>query len=665
MDEIKQQGTKNVKTIKGKSKKELLLNNQKNFTQALRGITPIHFILIVILIDLISYFAGYFYGLTIGQIFASVLGSWLPLSSILLGVVLSLLLFFIFTGIILFCYNVNQSVTSLTNKYIIAILNLLGSIYGVFYIVKKNDLYFIPFLISIFCLHLVSISLLRIIWTENFRWKWLKDLAVYIGAVGGTSFYGMDLTKAVFDGADLRNTDLRETILTYASFIGAKNLELARVKGTILEDKRVRDLLIDPQSGQGKNFSRADFTGAYLVEANFQGADLTGANLQDANLTGANLAAANLRCVNAIDTDFTDAILNDICIQDWNISKNTTFANVKCRGVYLKENRQEPKPDSYGSANGKEFQAGEFEKWVKVLTNTIDLIFQNGLDLKSLAFAITQASIDYENTQFTAESIEHKGDGVVVVKVSSTGKASKSELHVALTNEYQYAQDAIAEGKEPLLRAYKDEISHLTSKLEATEQNLRAEQHLRKVDKEISETYRENFQGLIACMAQPIESRSVTINKYYSTQQGDIMEGQKIQAGGNVEQGNRITAGGDFNSTGSNINLDEQNGDVNISLQHLQDIQTPSSQELVKALASLQNAINEDPTISEVKKGELLEKVKVLAEEGKKEDKQREKNIIEKALAGIQSINEWLGSGSKLVQACQTYLPTISKIFGI
>ena len=143
------------------------------------------------------------------------------------------------------------------------------------------------------------------------------------------------------------------------------------------------------------------------------------------------------------------------------------------------------------------------------------------------------------------------------------------------------------------------------------------------------------------------------------------MEGQKIQAGGNVEQGNRITAGGDFNSTGSNINLDEQNGDVNISLQQLQNIQTPSSQELVKALASLQNAINEDTTISKVKKGELLEEVKVLAKEGKKEDKQREKNIIEKAIAGIQSINEWLGSGSKLVQACQTYLPTISKIFGI
>ena len=453
----------------------------------------------------------------------------------------------------------------------------------------------------------------------------------------------MDLIGAKFDGADLRNTDLRNTILTDASFVGTKNLELARIKGTILEDKRVRDLLIDPQSGQGKNFSGADFTGAYLVEANFQGANLTGANLQDANLRGANLAAANLRCVNAIDTDFTGATLNDICIQDWNISKNTTFANVKCRGIYLKEDQQEPKPDSYRSTNGMEFQAGEFEKWVKVLTNTIDLIFQNGLDLKSLAFAITQASIDYENTQFTAESIEHKGDGIVVVKVSTTGKASKSELHIALVNDYEYAQNAIASGHELILRAKEEEISRLIYRMESKEQEIKG------------------LHGLIACIAQPKESSSVTIHKYYnsthhSTQEGHIVE-QQYQAGGNIDQSDRsINAGRDFNSTGSVINSDEMSGQITNNVNQNQELA-----EIIGSLQKLQTAIQDDLTLKEATKTRSLEEIKVLSEEAKKEPKERNISLLSKAIGFISGA---LSDGS-LAKICQTYLPTISKFFGI
>jgi hypothetical protein len=493
-------------------------------------------------------------------------------------------------------------------------------------------------------IQITSIFISEKAWKKNSRWGLLKDWAIYISAIGGTSFYGMNLTNAIFDGADLRNTDLRETILKNTSFVGAENLELARIKGTILEDKRVRDLLVDPKSGQGKNFNGADFTGAYLVEANLQGANLTGANLQNVNLTGANLAAANLRCVNAIDTDFTDATLHDICIQDWNISKNTMFTNVKCRGVYLKENQQEPKPDSYGSVNGKEFQAGEFEKWVKVLTNTIDLIFQNGLDLKSLAFAITQASIDYENTQFTAESIEHKGDGVVVVKVSSTGKASKSELHIALTNEYKYAQDAIASGHELVLRAKEEEIARLTYRMEAQDRQI---------------------HGLIACISQPKESSSVTIHKYYnsthhSTQEGHIVE-QQYQAGGNIDQSNRsINAGRDFNSTGSVINSDEMRGQITNTVNQNQDLA-----EIISSLQKLQTAIQDDPNLKEAAKARSLEEVKVLSEEAKKEPHERDKSILPKAISCLSYLGELVTDGSKLSQICQTYLPTISKFFGL
>jgi uncharacterized protein YjbI with pentapeptide repeats len=621
-----------------------LAKKSGNFIKCVAGI-PIKIAFInLIAVTLIAIIMGFFNSLIIGQTIATLIEKQsLELSEILISLLFLILLTPASVLLIafLFTYSFNFGRLGL---YFASITNILGCTIMLIQAIQN------PVLIFVFDASLLVLSFIisKQAWDESSGWKWLKNSAIYCGAIGGTSFYGMDLTNAVFDGADLRNTDLRETILNHASFVGTKNLELARIKGTILEDKRVRDLLVNPKIDQQKDFNYADFTGANLRDAALEGANFSGVNFQGASLQNANLAAADLTGVNAIDTDFSGAILHDICIQDWNVSKKTNFKNVQCRRVFLKQNQQEPKPDSGF------FAEGEFEKWITDVRDTIDLIFQNGLNLRSLAFAITQVSIDHEDTQLTVESFAHKGDGVVVVKLglkqtldSFNPPTPPAIIHAAVTQEYGQAQQAISAGYELVLRAKDEEIARLTYRLEVSDQQM------------------HGLHGLIACIAQTKESSSVTINKYYSTQQGDIMEGQKIQAGGNVEQGNRITAGGDFNSTGSNINLDEQNGNVNICLQQLQDIQTSSSQELVKALASLQNAINEDTTISEVKKGELLEKVKVLAEEGKKEEKQREKNIVEKALAGIQSINEWLGSGSKLVQACQTYLPTISKIFGI
>lgn len=603
-------------------------------------------LLILIIVNILCYYIGKFYSNINGQLIERLISFEISIEAFVLGLIFILAIIPIAAFLISIIHLLSDSTQFKISNYVLLFANYLGMFIGAFEVTvinhTKNYIYLL--MISALVLHIACVKITIQARREDVKWKWLRDFAVYCGTIGGASFYRMNLTGIVFDGADLRNTDLRETILTHASFIGAKNIELARIKGTILEDKRVRDLLIDPKSGQGKNFSGADFTGAYLVKANLQGADLTGANFQNVNLTGANLAAANLRCVNAIDTDFTDATLHDICIQDWNISKNTTFANVKCRGVYLKENQQEPKPDSYGSVNGKEFQAGEFEKWVKVLTNTIDLIFQNGLDLKSLAFAITQASIDYENTQFTAESIEHKGDGVVVVKVSSTGKASKSELHIALTNEYKYAQDAIASGHELVLRAKEEEIARLTYRMEAQDRQI---------------------HGLIACISQPKESSSVTIHKYYnsthhSTQEGHIVE-QQYQAGGNIDQSNRsINAGRDFNSTGSVINSDEMRGQITNTVNQNQDLA-----EIISSLQKLQTAIQDDPNLKEAAKARSLEEVKVLSEEAKKEPHERDKSILPKAISCLSYLGELVTDGSKLSQICQTYLPTISKFFGL
>jgi uncharacterized protein YjbI with pentapeptide repeats len=608
-----------IRSIKGKKFNIFLLMNSKDFNGCVFGTSLISIFLMILFADIFSLYVGSFYSIVIGQLIERLVSLELSLGAIILAIVIIIIIFPLLVIILSFLYIFNNTSTINLNKYVLLISNLLGIILGSFGITSETEIYLFPFIFSAFLLQTISIRVARYAQTENTRMRlwWLKEWAIYCGAIGGTSFYSMDLSDAVFDGADLRNTDLRETNLTRASFVGVKNLELALVKGTILEDPRVRNLLVNPRSGGGKIF--------------------TGANFQGANLRDANLRGANLTLVNAIDADFTGANFDDVCIQDWNISKNTKFRGVQCRRVYLKQNKQEPKPDS------GEFQEGEFEKWVTEIQDTVDLIFRKGLSLRSLAFAIAQVSIDNEETQLTVESIAHKGDDFVVVKVGKQGNATKEKIHAALTNEYHQAQQAISTGHDLILRAKDDQIEQMRSYIHAQEKHI---------------------QGLISCIAQPREPMIVT--KIYSTQQGDIMEGQKIQAGGNIEQGNRIISGGDFTSTGSTTNLGEMEigGQVTNSIQQLQDIQTSDSQELAQILTALQAAIQDEQNLPPAIKTVSLENVKILAEEAKKEPAQRSKSILEKAVDFLSGIGKIVGDTSKLAEVCKTHLPTLTKLLG-
>jgi len=280
-------------------------------------------------------------------------------------------------------------------------------------------------------------------------------------------------------------------------------------------------------------------------------------------------------------------------------------------------------------------------KFLIVQVDTVDLIFRKGLSLRSLAFAITQVSIDNKETQLTVESIAHKGDDFVVVKVGKQGNATKEKIHAALTTEYHQAQQSISTGHDLILRAKDDQIEQMRSYIHAQEKHI---------------------QGLISCIAQPREPTIVT--KIYSTQQGDIMEGQKIQAGGNIEQGNRIIAGGDFTSTGSTTNLGEIGGQVTNSIQQLQDIQTSDSQELAQILTTLQAAIQNEQNLPDTIKTVSLENVKILSEEAKKEPTQRSKSILEKSVDFLSGIGKIVGDTSKLAEVCKNYLPTVTKLLG-
>lgn len=104
---------------------------------------------------------------------------------------------------------------------------------------------------------------------ETPQLTWIREKAVFLAATGGTLFYGVDLTNACFDSADLKHTDFRKANLTRTSFKGAMGLELARLQGTILEQPRVRKLLTT-LNGCGEDFTEADLCGANLRGANLK-----------------------------------------------------------------------------------------------------------------------------------------------------------------------------------------------------------------------------------------------------------------------------------------------------------------------------------------------------------------------------------------------------------
>lgn len=458
--------------------------------------------------------------------------------------------------------------------------------------------------------------------------NWIRDIAIFWAAIGGTSFYGSNLTDVCFEGADLRHTDLRKTNLTRTNFKDVTGLELSRLQGTILEQPNVRKLLTS-RDGYGKDFTEADLSGA----------DLKGVDLREAILVKTQL----------LDADLSGACLTDACIQDWNINHNTRFRNVDCKRVYLKRSPNghflEPKPDS------GEFGPGEFEKWITDVRDTIDLIFQNGLNWRAFAFSLTQTAINNEGIDLSVRSIENKGDGVVVAKVGVSLDTNKTSIHQEITGHYNEAVAAIEAKYELVLKAKDDEIERLVA---------------------FHETQQKFIQGLVAGIAEPKEKVLIQgegNRVYVMNRTGDVMENsnQNINAGGNVDLSSRakVSVGGDLTATGSSITLGDLNGQVTNTIQQLQDISTSNGKELGQILSTLQEAINSDAALSDTQKEQALEAVATLAEEGKKSPESRMNKLCSMAVNALKGVASTVTDASKLAEILKTSLPTLTKLLGL
>lgn len=453
------------------------------------------------------------------------------------------------------------------------------------------------------------------------QFAWLRQQAVFWAATGGTSFYGTNLTEACFDYADLKHTDFRKADLTRASFYRATGLELARLEGTILENPKVRKLLVD-RLGGAENF--------------------TGLNLNGANLRGADLREAILVKTQLLDADLSEATLTDACIQDWNINTNTRFHQVECDRIYLKCSSKdhffEPKPDS-----GK-FKPGEFEQWVTDIRDTIDLIFQNGLNLRAFAFSLAQTAINNENLDLSICSIENKGNGLVIVRVGVATKTNKTAVHGEIINHYENAVQAIEAKYQLVLEAKDCEIARLTSFHDKQQQFL---------------------QGLVTTIAESKEKVQIQGENnriYVMESSGDIMESKKTE----FSVGGNISIGGDnMTLTGANISLGELDGQVSNTIQQLQGVNAESGNDLAKILTALQGAVNSDGALSESQKKEALEAIETLAQEGQKAPPERAMKYCTMALNALKGVTGAVSDASKLAEILKVHLPTLTHLLGI
>jgi uncharacterized protein YjbI with pentapeptide repeats len=353
---------------------------------------------------------------------------------------------------------------------LIAIFSIIGACIGSFYIsaftkyrILNNTLLVTSVsgnLIGIFAVSCATLFSVYVAWQtikRNNKYSILHNIALLFITFNGTSFHGADLTDADFTGATLKNTDFRAANLTRTRFYEAKKLDFARPGKTILSNPDVLNLLVT-LNGRNKSYIGANLRGANLIGGDLKEANFKNANISEATFQEANLEWANLTLTQALGTNFTKAQMTGACVEAWNIESTTILDNVDCRFVYLLEYPKPRTDDRERRPSSGEFQPGEFTKLFEEVLNTVDLIFRDGINWQAFVNTFKKVQVENQDTELVIQSIENKGDGVVVVKVAVPDNANKEKIHSDFTENYQLALAAVEEKYKAQLQAKDNEI---------------------------------------------------------------------------------------------------------------------------------------------------------------------------------------------------------------
>ncbi|WP_375513328.1 pentapeptide repeat-containing protein, partial [uncultured Nostoc sp.] len=459
---------------------------------------------------------------------------------------------------------------------------------------------------------------------------WIRSFALAFAATRGTSFRNADLTDADFTGATLKNTDFRKANLTRTRFYEAKKLDFARVDDTILTKLAVIKLLVTG-NGRGKSYAGANLKGANLIGADLKEANLKDVDITEATFQGACLEWANLTLAQAVGTNFTSAQMTGACVEAWNIESTTKLDNIDCRFIYLLEH---PKPETDNRErrpSSGEFQLREFTKLFEEVLNTVDLIFRNGIDWKAFVNAFQTVQDQNADTELALQSIENKGDSVVVVKVGVPDGADKEKIHSDFTQSYQLALQAVKEKYKAQLQAKDEQIV----------------------------IYRQQ-SGEMA------EIVKLLANKPINVQVDNKVENKNMTNSNDASRKIEIgSVGRDFNASGQALNLGDISGTVTNTINQLPASPEPDKPGIKELLTQLQAAIEADTNLAQEDKAEALEQVKALAEAGKSPQEGAMQKAAKTAIKILKGTISSLPSATKLVEQCSNLLPLISNFLGL
>lgn len=491
-------------------------------------------------------------------------------------------------------------------------------------------------IVGAFALLLLSFYTCWRVSQEDEKFTVIRTFGVVFGSWRGTSFCGSDLTYAVFVRATLKNTNFQSsrvqpTHLSYVDWTETKYLNRARVEGSILTNRAVRELLVS-RRGHNKNYYKANLSSANLTGVDLAEADLTRAELSNALLHKANLKEVNLRGAIVLGADFSGAYLTGACIETWNIDAKTILENVDCQHIFLLE-----KPNIDGNRerlpSSGSFAPGEFTKLFQEILNTIVFIFQDGIDWKAFVSAFKTLQVQNQDTELTIQSIENKGDGVVVVRVDAPLDANKEKIHSEFIQSYEADRKALEKQYKTELQAQQTQIA----------------------------IYKEQNANLWITVNSLSERPINNIVEVKATAESKSMN-HSTDSSRKISIGN---VGGDFNASGSALNLGDISGTVTNTLHQLQTAIHPNAPQLADLLQQLQTAIHNEPTLPDEDKAEALTEVNVLAEAAKNPQKETQQKKANTALEILKTTIAALPPTAALVEACSKLLPVITKLLGL
>ncbi|WP_293092933.1 pentapeptide repeat-containing protein [Moorena sp. SIOASIH] len=409
------------------------------------------------------------------------------------------------------------------------------------------------------------------------RDAWIRSIAIAFAATGGTSFYKADLTDADFTGATLKSTDLRKATITHTCWRKTIKLDRARPGTSYLQYKNIRQLLITGE-GQDKNFEQPNLRGINLKGANLQDASFIGTDLNRGNLQNTNLSRAKLVQTLLEGADLTRATLTGAYIEDWGISNTTKLIEIDCDYIFLKlPTKNAPDPQRRPADQEINFEPGEFAKLAQKITNTVDLVFKDGIDWQTFLKTFQELKVQVKSDTGelpVIQTIENKGDGAFVIRVKVPEVVDEAEYERKFWAKYK-----------PMLEAKDREIRFLSEQTDFYTKQI--------------EFIRKDNTRLIGVVETMADKETIRIDKIDRRDQ----RGAKFNVGSNyVERADSVSSQQSYanqnNYEGNDKNLAEAAAEIQQLLNQLsQSNPTTTSKEKMIVVSEVVDRIENNPTL--------------------------------------------------------------------